>query len=177
MKNVKFQPWVGNNYKEQEKKILIIGESHYNEPKFGPMETYTINVVSRLGERINNEKHAFFTKIAKIVSKKPYDFLSNEDAFNFWNHVSFYNYVQVFVGNTARVRPTQEMFENSKDALIEVLDLLNPEIIIILGIELGRNLDWLIESNVKFRICNWTHPSAPKHFKKTEAIRALEDCF
>ncbi len=87
---ITFTPFVGKEYFKQTSKILIFGESHYHQEKFGTEREYTINVVKRLGQRINDERHAFFTKIAKILSRKPYANLSNMDTQAFWDTLAFF---------------------------------------------------------------------------------------
>lgn len=173
---INFTPFVGNEYFKQSSKILILGESHYRQEKFGTEREYTINVVKRLGKRINGERHAFFTKIAKILSRKPYANLSNMDAQAFWETVAFYNYVQSFVGTKPKERPTPKMFEDSQYAMKEILFSLKPDIIVVLGVELYKNL---VRMNIDFgdaMICSWTHPSSP-HFKREDAIATFGDIY
>lgn len=57
----------------------------------------------------------------------------------FWNSVAFYELVQVSVGNGARIRPTQKMWEDSKYPLYKVIEQLGPEIIFVPGKELHQH--------------------------------------
>lgn len=73
--NIKFHPWVGNNYEYENPKILILGESHYgnaNENK----EIFTQNVVKDWALR-GEGSHKFFTTIAKILPDRMDIWLSN----------------------------------------------------------------------------------------------------
>lgn len=58
----------------------------------------------------------------------------------FWNDVAFYNYVQVSVGDSARVRPTAEMFGAAERPFWRTLRELKPTHMLVLGAELWESL-------------------------------------
>lgn len=140
MRHIKFTPWVGNNYLRAPfgKRILILGESHY-QPKghdsINDSTGYT-NIVIR--EQLDGSyTKSFWTHIAvTFLNKSP----SLDDKREFWHGVSFCNYVQQSVGVGARVRPSSDMFEASAPAFFELLESLRPQVMVVLGYELWRNL-------------------------------------
>ncbi|WCP83299.1 hypothetical protein PQE20_17930 [Vibrio harveyi] len=156
MTNIKFKPWIGSNYATNRfgARILILGESHYGSQE-DEYEDYTIDVVKMWGQE---NRLAFFTKIAKTVLN--YDssyFLTDHERYALWENVSFYNYVQAIVGEEARIRPLSEMWNQSEAAFQEVIERLDPQIIIVLGKELADNLPTISES---IEVCYLTHPSS-----------------
>lgn len=156
MTNIKFKPWVGSNYTTNNfgARILILGESHYGSPE-DEYEDYTIDVVKMWGQE---NRLAFFTKIAKtLLNYDSSDYLNEHERYALWENVSFYNYVQAIVGEGARIRPTGEMWQKSEVAFREVIERLNPQIIIVLGKELSDNLPVIPED---IEVCFLTHPSS-----------------
>ncbi|MHA2811633.1 hypothetical protein [Vibrio campbellii] len=156
MTNIKFKPWVGSNYTTNNfgARILILGESHYGSPE-DEYEDYTIDVVKMWGQE---NRLAFFTKIAKtLLNYDSSDYLNEHERYALWENVSFYNYVQAIVGEDARIRPTGEMWQKSEVAFREVIERLDPQIIIVLGKELSDNLPVIPED---IEVCFLTHPSS-----------------
>lgn len=168
-----FKPWVGENYNSQTPKILVLGESHY-----GKSEWYTPELTQYVVKDwalCQKGSSSYFTKIAKILLGKPYEWVSLEEKHKLWNRVAFYNYVQQFVGDGPRMRPTPEMWVEAEKALNYVIGQLTPDIVIVTGKELGYHVGAFEEKYtgpVKF--CYWTHPSA-RAFKKEDAVKAFEE--
>ena len=139
MNEIVFKPWIGENYKKgvKGKKILILGESHYGE-KGAEYDNFTKEVVKEVGI---SKSIAYFTKIAKsILLLGSNESISHKQKEKFWHSVAFYNYVQCFVGEGPRERPTTEMWESSKKPFIEILNTLYPDIVVVFGCELWDNL-------------------------------------
>ena len=140
MGNIQFKPWIGPDYEKsgiEGIKILILGESHYGD-KGEEYEDFTSDVVE---EWAINKRLAFFTKIAKSLLRMPQkQYLSDEHKADFWNSVSFYNYVQQFVGDGPRQRPSYDQWERSKQAFVETISQINPQVCVVFGYELWGNL-------------------------------------
>jgi len=113
-----FRPWIGKRYEKRELfglRTLLLGESHYGEPG-EENEDFTIDVVRYWGQK---QRLRFFTITAKfLLGKAAGEWLSDEERSDFWEKVVFYNYVQEFVGGGSRIRPTSEMWENSKSSFL-----------------------------------------------------------
>lgn len=140
MSDIRFRPWIGSDYDKKlidDEKILILGESHYGD-RGAEYESFTIDVIN---EWAIIKRHAFFTKIAKSVLRMPREqYLSDDLRLRFWNSVSFYNFVQEYVGEGPRCRPSCEQWESSKDAFIEVVERLQPDVCVVFGYKLWANL-------------------------------------
>lgn len=166
--NVFFYPWVGTNYDKglNNKKTLILGESVYCKPPdecpCGPGINAACNfqaidiVGGQIGKKDGKVKrHRFYTKIAKLLTGLQYSYLSNEKNMEFWESVAFYEFIQKSVGTEARERPTGEMWNNSRQPFLEVIEKLRPDIILITGKELSEHLHsfegkWELDSFEKF---------------------------
>jgi len=170
MKEPYFKPWIGENYESNKPKILILGESHYgvgDEP-----ETFTQGVIKdwAMGGKGNRR---FFTTVAKIVSEKPHEWMSLDAKNTFWQSVAFYNFVQTIVGETPRIRPKEQMWQDAQEPLRYVLTTLSPEIVVVLGKALRWHTEPILSSYPSIVSCYWTHPSA-FGFKKQEAIDTFD---
>lgn len=138
-------PWVGERYLRPANlkyRTLILGESNYTEPqKF--TSQLVINCVKDDNskgeqgvERDTTGFCRFSTKIRRVVFGRDEKIHPSE----FWNDVAFYNFVQSLVGLNARERPTPQMWQNSTSAFGEVVNVLNPERVLVLGKANWRNL-------------------------------------
>jgi hypothetical protein len=168
-----FQPWIGNLYKANNRfgtRILVLGESHYGDES-ETKQTVTTEVVRRLAQ---DERHPFFTKVSKVLlGCYENTWLNDEERAEVWEHVAFYNYIQGFVSTDARVRPTAEMWKNSREPFFQIVRELHPQLILVLGIELGRNIPPV---NGGIEVCVIQHPSTGFSYKKWNAkfLEALE---
>ena len=167
-----FKPWVGEKYNEEGLygvKILFLGESHYGTKGNEKPET-TINVVKRLA-LCEERCHRFFTTTAKLaLLKNSKNSITKKERKELWNKVAFYNYIQEFVANKARVRPSDEMWSFSEKAFLDVIEELQPQLIVVLGKELGRKLP-SIPNNIV--VCRVNHPSSG--FKYSEWLPVFKD--
>lgn len=144
-----FEPFVGNIYKKQNFKILLLGESHHfgvddrNNFQKKPLnyKDVTTGVLKSFFE-YKNGKLGFrpwmntFARFTNIFNNRPVLREQNEE---FWNKLSFYNYVQTPV-DSARKSPTYEQFKNSHESFVKILDELKPNLIIVWGYRLWGNM-------------------------------------
>ncbi|MGA3172549.1 MAG: hypothetical protein ABSE62_16225 [Chthoniobacteraceae bacterium] len=137
---INFLPWRGENYDigRSGKRILILGESHYNWDS-----NYRIEDDPEVTKRIIKEQidetftAKFWTNIAiMFLGKKP----TPEEKRDFWHSVAFYNYVQYSAGEKPRIAPGADKFENSEPAFYEVLDTLKPQLLVVLGYRLWEHV-------------------------------------
>lgn len=156
-----FYPWVGSNYSKSNifnKKVFVLGESIYCEDPedCGGCYPGAINLCNYLQIHIVLEN--MLGNISTPLYTKIYKLLADENITSkqvFWNSISFGNFVQTSVANKARVRPSEDMWELSKNIFIKTLSRLEPDKIIVLGNELWENLpgiyniDWIPITNNK----------------------------
>ena len=138
--SVKMFPCVGKSYHEAGytgRKLLILGESEYewNPDALQPeIATWLITANANGGL-----KNPFYTKIYHSFSNEP-KWQSLEHFADFWNSITFYNYIQEKVGTTPRQRPNLEMWPKWRDTFELVLEKLNPDRVLVLGRALWDNL-------------------------------------
>ncbi len=146
-----FKPWIGKNYflGSNEKKILVLGESHYcgeGCPTCGELfETkchgFTNNVMKKyldykLGKGNVEDWMKTFTRFVNIFYGDQVDV---EKILSFWDSVIFYNYVQIAMED-ARISPSENNFNNSETAFKEILEEYEPDLIIVWGDRLWEKL-------------------------------------
>lgn len=155
---VKFYPWVGNKYEcgikgfdkdgkivygtpdDPGKKVLVLGESHYCDNLADAVFDLTQIIIADLIDP-NSEWEPYkntYTKFIKSLTGYTDD-LEFEDKKEAWEHIAFYNYVQVPMTG-ARISPTTEEFKKSEEALWEILKIHKPDLIIVWGTRLYNNL-------------------------------------
>jgi len=152
MKNVFFEPRVGANYESKGlngQKLLVLGESHYckkgctdcGNSTHTECRNFTKDVFAEyLDYKNGNGEFDYwmktYTKFSNILFEKKLDIDELEE---FWDSVIFYNYVQSAT-EEMRVSPSEEQFERSLDAFIEVLEEYKPDLIIVWGARLWEML-------------------------------------
>lgn len=142
--SVKVHPWVGQHYekpKHLRHQTLILGESNFTElGKFnnGLVQECVIDDMSTdpSRERDTTGFCRFSTKIRRIIFGRE----ESVGPVGLWQDVAFYNFVQTLVGGKARIRPTQEMWDESVPAFVEVVSALKPARILVLGRANWNNL-------------------------------------
>jgi len=118
----------------------MLGESHYGETGTADADFTRATVKYWALER----RSRFFTSAAKLVLGTASGvYLSDEDRRRFWHSVAFYNYVPTFVGETPRVRPTDQLWNAAVTPFRSVIRELRPHAILVLGAELWHRLEGL----------------------------------
>ena len=139
--SVHFKPWIGCDYKTggiAGQKILILGESHYTKKFIAepPEKTthYTRHIMQWAAVKHNR---SFYSKVRNLVlrgANQPVRGYGREaKRQQFWDSLAFYNYVQEYVGMAPRDRPTNQMWTKAEGAFWEVINILKPDVCIVLG--------------------------------------------
>lgn len=152
MKNVFFDPWVGEDYHMGgifNKKILVLGESHHcgcescvnqcGNPKSKlTCDLSTTNVLRDYLDDYDNcgAYKSTFCKFERAMVNK---YTNAEESHAIWNSVMFYNYIQRAM-NGPRESPKSTDWEQSRVAFFEVLEQYKPDYIIAWGRRLWQNL-------------------------------------
>ena len=151
MQHVNFYPWRGARYDTgiNNKRILILGESHYCEdsdksqksrhrcPK--EFDNYCMScymdrechekTIDTIVEHLSSENYRTHKTFESLVNGHS---LSEKERFEFWHHLAFYEYIQY-----AQPKPKMPLKQGdptqNRNAFLEVLDLLKPDKIIIWG--------------------------------------------
>ena len=131
MKNVKFNPWIGSAYRQAPlgKRILILGESHYDWDADNPIDRDAETTIKVLQDQMGYNK-AFWTNIVMtFLAHKP----TLEEKVSFWDSVAFYQFIQSSVGFGPRKRPSEEQWAAGETPFFEVLGFLQPQLVAVLG--------------------------------------------
>lgn len=131
----KFKPWVPDNAGWAGLRLLLVGESHYDEGiKYSTDQQWehTQYVVRRYGTQ-GSETTPFFMRIAQTFVEgitEPTD----EAYRSFWSSVCFCNYVQEFVpGRPGENKVSAAMIRRSADAFHQILDHVKPEAVLVMS--------------------------------------------
>ena len=153
---INFRPFVGSKYAGSRYgvRVLVLGESHYaDEHDVG--HDYTQYVV---------KTHAycagipFFSKLTAVL-RGDTSYPTDEERFETWQHVAFYNFVQEIVGEGSRIPPTPEAWKAAEAPFFEVVRELDPDVILVLGNRLWDKVPNL-PPEYPVEWCSIMHPSS-----------------
>ncbi len=131
---VRYLPWVGDEYEHQSVRWLILGESNYG---VGVHERDAVRDLIRAHFKessgiMDNGRY----RICRASERLLHGDISEAAAIRrFWQRHAYYNYVCESMPERA-VRPTPKQFRESLPALSEVLCTLRPDVVLVLGIQL-----------------------------------------
>ena len=129
--------WIGKKFNDAEKKVLILGESHYgNRDEIGKVTYMTKEIVQKY---VGEKRHIFFDNIAKSFGYE------SDDICEFYEQVCFGNYVNVVVDKDGK--------QNGKFFIEKNSDTYNKELI-----------DFCVSNSIDIVVCfsmksYWNLPS------------------
>ena len=151
---LKWKPWVGEDYETlKTNRLLIVGESHYqwddgdDAAKRVNRDNYTRDLIHVKGlwgkeDAINpivrNTERALFNR--QVVERAFRDKL--------WRSVSFYNFIQAPM-DSLNHRPTAKQWEQGWDSFFKVVDILQPDQILFLGLEASNRMEFFSNALAK----------------------------
>lgn len=158
MEHVFFEPWEGRNYKTGgifRKKILAIGESFYcseedvkNLPEGTSMTDKIVKDYLAIRDGEYRENNGGWTNTyLKFERSLTGEETTPEKSHEIWNSIAFYNYLQVPMSG-ARESGSALDYKNAENAFFEVINKLQPELIIVWGV--GKLFNNLPEDNWKW---------------------------
>lgn len=128
----------GENAKYQNKRILILGESHYDKDGYDNFTTKS--VIKNYHLNPNEKKYNFFHKIAQCFSVNTNDIDKEFECF--WSNVYFANYVDELCG--IGDSKAKSLIENNKkeynNELFEFINKNKIDIVFIFGRTVYNNL-------------------------------------
>lgn len=143
-----FLPWKGADYLRglDGCRLLVLGESAYSADTRDRYPNFTQDIVGRV---VKGEHFPFFSRMSAVM-----DGALGTGRFT-WNAVAFYNFVQEFVGEHPRDRPTPQMWGSGMEPFEWVLSDLRPQAVLVVGAD------------------TWNHGLSP-HFPKSATSSATE---
>ena len=165
---VKFLPFVGDNYElgisfNEEgklvlgteampgKRVLVLGESHYCDEELSQeeMNSFTRDVLAvYFKARENGNRQPWmntFLKFERALAncvtdgQRPSDVTDPSYSLNIWNHLIFYNYLQVSLYGT-RMSGDEEDYDAAANPFFKLLELYKPDYVIVWGKRLYNSL-------------------------------------
>jgi hypothetical protein len=119
-------------------KVIVLGESHYPEKETDILQrSQTIEVIESHKNRVKNGRSRAFNKFEESLCGEKLSM--GEDCKIFWNHLIFYNYLQKQI-SAPRVAPDEYLFKDAVTPFKEVLKEHEPDIVIVWGKRLFKNL-------------------------------------
>ncbi len=130
-----FKPWVGNEYCKQPLKILVVGESYYGMRAGDYDESFGIKAIEHYLYRLHfpEWKKARFHGVLWNTLKV---FLNNDDiAEQFYNRISFCNYVQDMIPNTRwGILKYMRNDEAYKQHFFKTVQSLQPNVVVLTSV-------------------------------------------
>ena len=157
-------PWIGKDFKNNEKRLLIVGESHYqfvdddaeNKKRF---EEATANT--------NFTRECIVqSPISGLWSNKTFENIhwvmlrsKIEKRGLFWEQVAFYNFIPRLMNYRKKERPTWVDFYSSWKTFIELVKILNPTDCIFIGVSASNSFNLAMqELRVDHEPVKWLEP-------------------
>lgn len=150
-----FVPWRGDRWGQFDNalggvRLLVLGESHHCDQREvgGEDPQMTINVVrAYLDGTLDPSSKRFFTKVGKLIARKPLEEVSWTDLQEVWQACAFYNYVPKIAANGPRQAPPEHLWNvEAPQAFLSVIKRLEVEAILVCGDRLwGRLPEGLLD--------------------------------
>lgn len=148
VENLKWLPWIGENYCSVplERRILIIGESHYHDNSRPSIDkhnkvTFTREVIIDMAIMRNY----YGTKLSKNLH---HALFGNDefDATKFWNAVRFYNFIQRPM-KTNEERPNKSDWRTAWKVFAHLSLILQPTLCLFIETFAAYSIDDLIKQS------------------------------
>lgn len=141
IKKISWLPWVGQRYNLT--KILILGESQYEDgdewQEGNKNATRTL-----IGQRFSGSKGVICTNTEKVLLSKTHP--TQEEGNYIWHSVTYWNLVQRLM-TSRNDRPTDLDFDYGWRTFFNVIDIVKPEICIVLGKSSCGRLGYYLNNN------------------------------
>lgn len=155
IKKLKWFPWIGKNYSK--KGLLIFGESHYEDgDEWQEGNKFTSRIITEKRYDNTNGKWTLHNNVEKSVLNSSE--VSLTERRKFWDSVTYFNLVQRLLDSRERAdRPTDYDFDEGWEVFLNVIEVLEPRFVLVLGkASYGRlcyylnnsQKDWIKEENI-----------------------------
>jgi hypothetical protein len=119
-----FDPWIGKSYAMSYPKLLVLGESRYDEE-------YTDREIIEGLIQGDFLKQTFTNFVQAVLAKRHWE--EGYDPAAFWQRTIFYNYLTNFFPGEPRVPPTQREDNQNQRMLKNMLQKYNPTHCVVWG--------------------------------------------
>ena len=163
MNEVRFLPWIGENYNTGgifPKRILALGESHYCRDKTCDRATcentsdcrdFTEKIIKKFLDP--NDYDKWMNTYTKFERSLLGGYTDKKAKKRIWDSISFYNYLQYSLEGPREKNVPSDAYQKAITPYYQVLDYLEPEIIIVWGKQLWKQLPrddrWISSDTIK----------------------------
>lgn len=150
-----FEPWIGKYYSrgfQAGRKLLLLGESHYDETGSASAPRYTKETVLDffVPDGATGKGNNFAGRVTRMLCTQAA--LTPADALMAWEQCAFANYIPVFVGTYARTPKTREHWELAHKMFPDLLRQLQPDRVLVLGHTVWNRIRYGQWENLKWRV-------------------------
>ncbi len=145
---LQWTPWIGEEFKNEKHKLLIVGESHYAQigtefsqevyDEFMSDRASTKYVIAR---SLKGEVWATFRNLAKLLLDAP-----DNDAAHLWPYVAFYNYIQRPM-KSRKERPSKDDFIKAYEGFAQLIEDIEVDYCLFLGATMIHEFDRKIKGD------------------------------
>ena len=135
-------PWVGNNYPQANRKILVLGESHYCYNNYSPdaieqnqLETRECVADYAQRGRVAGAQWNTYEPMETVLMKTV---LQNRSRLQVWSEIAYMNLIQKCMLDK-RKRPHWELFLAGWKSALIVMHEIKPDLCICFSTDKGRN--------------------------------------
>lgn len=125
-------PWIGKEYCNLERRVLIVGDSHYGVEEEAWAIDFTRGIIKCCSECTISETYAMQKNLLLTFGIK------DELVARFWRSIAFCNLVQEPMP-TFDTKPTYEQYVKGGNILKKIINIIRPTDCIIVGTRCERN--------------------------------------
>jgi len=143
-KELYYLPWIGDNFANSKTKLLILGESNYiDKNRYGEEKDWNQTLIkNNFTQGIEKVKpHTVLNNLLRAIYNRS-EIYKNEKC-NFAEYIAFSNIVQRPLKNS-QDRPKNDDFLKGWKIMLELIKIINPENIIIIGV---TSIDYLLKTD------------------------------
>lgn len=168
-------PWIGKDFKNNKKRLLIVGESHYslaeNDKEYqrrfqeATNNKYFTRKCIYESPICENWRNNTFENIHRVLLRS-----NNLDKGLFWEQVVFYNFIPRLMDYRIRERPTPVDFYSSWKIFIEIINILKPTDCIFIGVSASNSFNQAMqELRLKHEPVKWLE-SIGRAYARTSSV-------
>ena len=136
---LKWLPFIGEKYFDSNKRIMIIGESNYQEENEQSIKrnnkiTFTREVLSELAIKKQYQKTKMFQNLYKALFRT-----DKINTIELWKKLVFYNFIQRPMTNNLH-RPKKSDFLDGWKTYFKLIQILDPELCLFIGVQSSNTI-------------------------------------
>ena len=150
--HLQWKPWVGVDWKLSERRVLIVGESHYAGKEDADNKEERVkewsndhnssrNVICEVCFEDKYTKY-FFGNLHRAILGAD---IHGEKRVAFWRHLAFCNFIQRIMTDP-KERPSPSEFHKGWQPFLKLLQLLRPDTVLFVGVTAAKYFDVAMEA-------------------------------